>query len=199
MAANPDALDRLRCVGVLLAAGRGRRMGGNKQWHLVATPTGPQPLVAAAFDSIASVSDAMFVVLGHRADEVAALLSQRTFVAVHSEAGAPMFHSLKLGLQAAWDFDREASVLLQLGDHPQVGAETLTTLFALASANPGRAILPEYQGKGGHPVLIPRTVIGEILSVECPGGLREYWLDHPDRCLRMAVLDASVICDIDQP
>jgi CTP:molybdopterin cytidylyltransferase MocA len=73
-------------------------MSGNKQFHVVSTPAGDKPLVAAAFDTIAHVCDQMFVALGHRADEVATVLAPRRFMMVLSDPDAPMVDSIKTGL-----------------------------------------------------------------------------------------------------
>ena len=75
MTTDPQTKDQEpRILGVLLAAGRGRRMGGAKQFQPWPTVSGSQPLVAASFDAVCGVCDEMIVVLGHRAEEVAALL-----------------------------------------------------------------------------------------------------------------------------
>ncbi|TWU22666.1 nucleotidyltransferase family protein [Bythopirellula polymerisocia] len=184
-------------VGVLLAAGRGRRMGGRKQFHLVPTAEGEKPLVAAAFDSIASECQSMIVVVGHRAKEVIAALGDREFSSVTADADAAMFDSVKVGLRAAQAIDAGVDVLLQLGDHPQVLPETLQHILTAASANSTRAVMPEYQGQGGHPVFLPVSLIQNLLDADCPDGLREFWNNHPESCFRVAVEDAAVVRDID--
>lgn len=178
--------------GIILAAGRGRRMGQTKQlvlWH-------SQPLVAAAFDAIAPVCDEMIVVLGHQADEVAAALLPRHFLRVNSDPDAQMFESIKVGLQAA---NPESNCLLQLGDHPQVKPETLQTLLAKSIESPGLAILPACQSKGGHPILIPPAVATTLLDAEVDGGLRAFWKAFPQTCLRIEVDDSGIVVDIDTP
>jgi molybdenum cofactor cytidylyltransferase len=185
-----------KTFGVLLAAGRGRRMGGNKQFHLVPTSAGEKPLVAAAFDTIAAVCDSMFVVLGHRAEEVAAALGERKFQIVESDPDAPMFQSIQAGLRAPLNVDLSVSILLQLGDHPALDEITLEKLFASAVENPDKVVMPTYQDNGGHPVLIPSAVAKIILATDCPDGLRQFWIDHADLCMRIRVDDLGVIRNI---
>jgi CTP:molybdopterin cytidylyltransferase MocA len=241
-------------IGILLAAGRGRRMGGNKQFHVVQTPEGEKSLVAAAFDTISSACEKMIVVLGHRAEEVAAALGERKFEIVTANPDVPMFDSIHAGLSRiatrsefqnppprplprptlpeggcllpslpegehlipslpegehlipslwegrplrAGEGPGEEYVLLQLGDHPSLNANTLNQIFATAAAHPDKAIMPTYQGNGGHPVLIPASIAQQILSSPCPDGLRGFWIDHPELCVRMEVDDPSVTRDID--
>lgn len=184
-------------IGVLLAAGRGRRLGGRKQFHPWPTADGEKPLVAAAFDAVAPVCDAMVVVLGHLADEVTVALGEREFHTVQSDPDAPMFDSIRAGIQAALQEDPEATVLLQPGDHPEVRPATLEQLLTLSGKHPNRAIIPEYQGRGGHPALIPAEIAQRLLTTDCPQGLGQYWSDHADLCLRASVEDGSVVRDID--
>src|SRR4051795_10873627 len=118
----------IRRIGVIVAAGRGGRMGGKKQlvpWH---TPAGDKPLVAAAYDSIAPICEQMVVVVGHEADAVAAALGERPFERALGDADKPMFESIRTGLRAVRRLDQKAYVVLQPGDHPQVRAETLELL-----------------------------------------------------------------------
>src|SRR3954454_13341239 len=77
---NPmSAVSDCRRIGIILAAGRGGRMGGKKQLTPWPTAAGTIPLVAAAYDAIRPICDEMVVVLGHMADSVAAALGDRKF------------------------------------------------------------------------------------------------------------------------
>ena len=172
-------------------------MGGGKQFHPWPTESGEKPLVAAAFDAVAAVCDAMIVVLGHRADEVATALGERQFRAVQSDPDAPMFESIRVGMQAALETNPDSTVLLQPGDHPEVQPATLVQILIFSGKHPGRAIVPEFQGRGGHPVLIPAGIAQRLLTVVCPQGLGQFWSDHPELCLRLSVDDGSVVRDID--
>jgi molybdenum cofactor cytidylyltransferase len=172
-------------------------MGGNKQFHLVETPEGQKPLVVAAFDTIAYACDCVFVVLGHRADEVAAILAPRQFETVVADADVPMIDSIKAGLsRIATRSGDSSAILLQLGDHPALESGTLDKLLAVAQQHPDKAIMPIYRGNGGHPVLIPSAIARIILDSPCPDGLRQFWLDHPDLCTRLEVDDSSVVRNI---
>jgi len=186
-----------RRIGVVLAAGRGGRMGGTKQlvpWH---TPVGDKPLVAAAYDAIRPICDEMVVVLAHAADEVAAALSDRPFHRSMSDADDPMFESIRVGLRGARRLDPKATVVLQPGDHPDVSPSTLELLKDWSLKVPIRAIIPQYGDRGGHPVLIPSDLAAQLIQTECPAGLGQFWLDHPELCHRVTVEDAGVVRDLD--
>jgi len=192
-------MEKPRRIGVILAAGRGRRMGGTKQLRLWPGAAGPKPLVCAAFDSIQPICEAMVVVLGHESENVATALADRAFHRTSSNADGPMFDSIRAGLVAAHSVNSEATIVLQPGDHPEVSTSTLRILTDCSRERPFQAILPEYAGQGGHPVLIPHNVAAIILETDCPDGLAQFWLDHPKMCRRVAVDDGSVLKDIDTP
>jgi molybdenum cofactor cytidylyltransferase len=186
-----------RRIAVILAAGRGRRMGRTKQLVEIQTPDGPKALVAAAYDAVRSICDEMLVVVGHEADLVTAALECRAFHRAASDPDAPMFESIRAGLRTARSIDPAATVVLQPGDHPIVAATTLAALVDSSLKRPDQAIIPEYQGRGGHPVLIPAPVVEIVVAARCPSGLGDFWLAHPELCARVPIGDPTVIRDVD--
>ncbi len=188
----------MKRIGVLLAAGRSERMGRPKQ--LLPWPPkseNSKPLVAAAFDAIARVCDEMVVVAGHYGEEVVLNLRERKFFRVNGDSGSELFPSIQFGLLAASRIDPSADILLHLADHPEVRRDTLEALIRTAGEKPNCAVMPKYRGQGGHPVLIPAALTTQILSSAGGGGLRQFWLDRPELCLRLPVDDPGVILDID--
>lgn len=186
-------------IGIVLAAGRSRRMGHLKQ-ILSWGPTGDsKPLVAAAFDTVAPVCDQMIVVVGHQSDKVLNALSSRCFVSVAGHPDGAMFESLRVGLSKVQEMDASANIVIQPGDHPFVSPEVLEHLLEMASRYPNHAVMPQYQGKGGHPVLVPSSLLEPLLQWEGGDGLRGYWRMKPDACRRVEVKDPFVIQDLDTP
>lgn len=189
-------------VGVLLAAGRGRRMGGSKQLIIVETADGPKPLIAAAYDAIRPACRELMVVLGHRAEEVAAALAPRPFHRVHADPDAPMLDSLVAAIHAIAGLDYPAAMLLHPADHPAVQRQTLREILAAHHDDLGLAIIPTHQSRGGHPTLIPPRLFGPILAFAAAGGeggLRAFWHLHPDECRHVQVNDPSITRDLDTP
>jgi molybdenum cofactor cytidylyltransferase len=217
---SADLSTSIRIGGLLLAAGRSKRMGRLKQtlpWppldrNLRSTVApvnlGSEPehaistVVASAYDGIAPVCDRMVVVVGNDAGEVVAALRPRAFERVEVDSDAEMFVSICAGLRRAFD---EANmppcdaVLVQPGDHPAVARSTIDGMLAAFAADPARAVMPDYRGKGGHPALVPRLLFGPILGFDRPGGLRQFWLNHPGVCTRVPVHDPLCLLDLDTP
>jgi molybdenum cofactor cytidylyltransferase len=190
----------MHLIGVLLAAGRSRRMGRTKQ--LLPWPPGDEgakPLVAASFDAVAPACCTMIVVVGHEADAVVAALGERRFETVHVDADAEMLASVKAGLAAARAMHSTADVLLQPADQPMMNRETIETLVEASAEHRGRAVIPEFGGRGGHPVIVPALLVPQILDFAAQGGLRQFWLENAERCMRIPVDDAGVVFDVDTP
>jgi len=175
-------------TGVLLAAGRGSRMGQTKQllpWH-------GSTVIASSFDAIASRCDSMIVVLGADKEKIIEALSGRDFSVVESDPDAEQLSSIKLGLSKI-----NGDALLHLADHPVVPSEVIPKMLL---ANNNKAIIPTCNGKGGHPVLIPQTLINHFWEWEGEGGLRQFWQDHPDLVSRLPIENAEeMLIDLDTP
>jgi molybdenum cofactor cytidylyltransferase len=195
----PSPFSNPTCIGVLLAAGRGRRMGGTKQLLPWPGGAGSKPLVAAAYDAIRPACVQMVVVVGHKADAVTAALEHRSFRSVLSDPDAELFHSIRAGLQEAQAIDPTASILLHPGDHPEVLPSSLAAILLAHDKAPHLAIMPEFHGRGGHPVLIPPPIVRRLLSEDCPAGLGSFWRENPLLYERIAIDDPSIVHDIDTP
>jgi hypothetical protein len=80
-------------IGVLLAAGRGRRLGGNKQLTPWPTPDSSVTLIESSFDRLSVACDEIVVVLGHRQIEIQDTLRPRAHAALRADADADMSRS----------------------------------------------------------------------------------------------------------
>jgi len=130
---------------------------------------------------------------------VAEALGNRDYLQEMSDPRAEMFQSVCAGLEAAHRMVPDANVLLQPGDHPEVQRATLNAIIDATAEHPNHAIMPCFQGRGGHPVLIPASLVETVLGYDGPGGLRQFWIDHPQVCRRIPVDDPTVVLDLDTP
>lgn len=193
---------RVKPIGVLLAAGRGRRLGGGKS--LLPWPPGQPgavPMVRAARTVLDAVCDRIVLVVGDRADEVARAAGVDDADRVVSDPDAPMLASIQAGIDAAMTRHPGADVLLHLADVPGVDAETVRAVLEVAREHPGRAIMPEFEGDGGHPVLVPPSIGRRILALDPDrdGGLRAWWTEDPEIRVRWPVPDPGCRRDMDTP
>jgi CTP:molybdopterin cytidylyltransferase MocA len=136
-------------VGLLLAAGAGRRMGTPKA--LVRDPDGTSWLrrsVAALLDGGCAP---VHVVLGASADQAREWLGDLPVeVVVAEDWDTGMGASLRAGLVAVGAAD---SVLVSLVDLPDVGAPVVARVLA-AGSGPASLARAAYDGHAGHPVLL---------------------------------------------
>jgi molybdenum cofactor cytidylyltransferase/nicotine blue oxidoreductase len=138
-------------VGILLAAGEGRRMGRPKALMHDADGTSWLLRSCAALDL--GGCSRITVVLGAGAEEARSLLEDVPVdVIVAPDWASGMSASLRAGLGFLVDGD---AALLHLVDLPDVGPEVVSRVLA---AGVDRDVLSRaaYAGRPGHPVLIGR-------------------------------------------
>ena len=168
-----------RILGVLLAAGAGRRAGGPKALRVDADGTSwLERSISVLRDG---GCDAAIVVLGCEAARARDLVASSALAAdpAISFVDAPgwqqgMGSSLRSGLLAAEALSWRA-VLVHLVDLPDVTADVVRRV--IRQAPPGTSALARatYRGRPGHPVLIGRDHL-ELIMVGLAGdsGARDY-------------------------
>lgn len=178
----------MRVVGLLLAAGSGRRYGQPKA--LADSGDGPWVLNAVA---VLSSCDPIVVVVGAHGEQVTALLPVGVIVVTNPAHGTGMSSSLRAGLAAVPD-DAEA-VLITLVDLPDVTRAVADRVLAAAGSLPSAALArASFSGRPGHPVLIGRDHIAGVLQGLDTGdpdaGAGGYLVDHG-----VAAVDCSDLAD----
>ncbi|MFH1511962.1 MAG: NTP transferase domain-containing protein, partial [Bacillota bacterium] len=82
-------------------------------------------------------------------------------------------------------------VLILPGDCPFVGSQVYTALLAAE----GDIVLPEWRKHTGHPVLLTRSAISELLRDDRYESLQQFIVAHTHK--RVAVDDTGILRDID--
>jgi molybdenum cofactor cytidylyltransferase len=145
----------------------------------------------------------VLVVVGHRAEEIAANLdgSGATPV-VNPRYSEGMLTSVQAGVAAAppeteW-------FVIALADQPSLEPELVEELLRetrrpdAAGALPG-IVVPSIDGRRGHPLLISARFRDEIPRLDAGVGLRELMLRHPQEIRYVVVRSDSVLHDMDTP
>ncbi|MEO7787497.1 MAG: nucleotidyltransferase family protein [Sphingomicrobium sp.] len=157
--------------GLILAAGAGRRFGGGK----LLSPWRGQPLInwsiAAAWDSGV---DAVTVVLGAEADQVAASLARNVDIVVCAEWDEGIAASLRCGLAALPG--KTSAVLILLGDMPNVSPALGRSLLDLVGAGAPAAIA-QFGEIPAHPVAVNASAFGVLATVRGDRGARSALAD----------------------
>lgn len=181
-------------AAVLLAAGRSRRMGAFKPL----LPFGGRSVVETCVANLLEAgASEVVVVVGHRGEEVRAALARETRVrfAVNDVVGSEMGVSVARGVEAV--SDEAKAVLVALVDYPAVPTSAVESLLEARARTGARLVVPEWQGRGGHPVLVDLTLREELLSVVHERGLRALFDAHAAEVLRVPSDSPFVARDMD--
>lgn len=189
-----------RIVGILLAAGRGSRFGGEKL--LAALPAGSHgappatPVgVAAAMHVVEALPEAIAVVRRHDALLSARLGDVGMRIVRCANADDGMGASLACGVAAASDAD---GWVIALADMPWIAPATIRAI-AEALRSGADIAAPAYRGQRGHPVGFARRHCAFLSTLTGDSGARSLLEHGGDRLTLVAVDDAGILRDIDTP
>jgi molybdenum cofactor cytidylyltransferase len=183
-------------AGLILAAGESSRMGKDKALLLYRGRTFLETIVAALGEAgIARIA----VVLGHHADEIRRAVNlENVEVVINANYARGQTSSLQTGLRALVTPQLEA-VILCLVDHPAVSPSTVQKLVESLRASASPVVIPTYQNRRGHPVLIARTLFDELLSLGPNEGANAVLRKHRSEKSLVEVSDAGILLDVDTP
>ena len=183
-------------VGLLMAAGRGRRFdpGGARNKLLQVLPSGEPVVVASARKLLAAMPRVVAVVPpldGGVAALLAGLGCEVTVCAdAYSGMAASLVHAVRHSLPDA------DSWLVALGDMPHVAPSTLAALRdALAAGAP--IVAPLHEGRRGNPVGFGRLHLDALLALQGDQGARRLLQTCP--VTEVPVQDPGIFLDIDTP
>ncbi len=187
---------------VLLAAGRGTRMGGPTK--MLVEANGHPLVVHAVKAALASQAVEIVVVLGHMADEVRPAIEKalpakaRLRFVTNPDFAEGLSTSVRTGITALGNSADAA--IVQLGDMPGVTSGMLDRLMAAFSPVEGRSIcVPTVSGKRGNPVLWARRFFQEIARIAGDTGAKHLIGEHADLVCEVEMTGEAAITDIDTP
>ncbi|HEX8500411.1 MAG TPA: nucleotidyltransferase family protein [Pyrinomonadaceae bacterium] len=184
----------LEIAAILLAAGRSRRMGAFKPL----LPFGGVTVVEACVAALrAAGAGEVVVVVGHRGGEVRAALAHLEGVrfAFNEAEGSEMGVSVARGVEAL-PGDAGAA-LVALVDQPAVPPAEIRNLADAWRRAGARLVVPEWRGRGGHPVLVDLAFRTELLSLVPEKGLRALFDARRAEVLRLPAASPYVTRDMD--
>jgi molybdenum cofactor cytidylyltransferase len=191
---------------VILAAGQSTRMGTDKAllpWPPLAPGAQPsgQTFLSAAIDALFPFSEMVLVVVGKNESNLAPVIyAHGASLVCNPDPDRGQFSSLQVGLQEVLNQGRDAA-MVTLVDRPPVSAATLQilcTAFTNAATDLW-AVIPEYQGKHGHPFLIAREMIGAFLKAPSSATAQDIEHQNIQHIEYVAVDDSLVTLNVDTP
>lgn len=192
----PNAKDGL-VAGLILAAGGSTRMGEPKQL----LPLDGRPILQHVVDAAAASGGLgeLVVVLGAEAVRAALRLPERARTVVNPDYAEGQSTSLRLGLRSLSEDVDAAAVLL--GDQPHVTPELIDRVVSAFQGSDRPVARPVYTTAGGrtvpgHPVVLARTVWGEVEKLTGDQGARAL-LARRDEWLLEVPIEGEPPPDID--
>jgi molybdenum cofactor cytidylyltransferase len=161
-----------------------------------------ETFLSAAIRLFFSHVDVVLVVAGNNEVALAPVVyANGASLVVNPDPARGQFSSLQVGLHEVLSRGRDAA-MITLVDRPPVQMKTIETLeaaFEQALTHRKWAVIPEYQGKHGHPILVGREMMEAFLRAPETSSAREVEHAHQNEIEYVPVDDPLVAGNVDTP
>jgi molybdenum cofactor cytidylyltransferase len=185
-------------AGVILAAGASSRMGQDKALLSYEGAT----FLSGAIRMLQGACDFVVVVTGNNTELLKPVIYQSSAYYVrNAQPELGQFSSLRVGFQAVLDRGRDTACVT-LVDRPPALPSTLAKLqqeFLQTSPDSTWAVVPQFNGKHGHPVLFSREMIEVCLRADPTTNAREVEHRYQNRIEYVDVDDRRIVININTP
>ncbi|RLB89243.1 MAG: molybdenum cofactor cytidylyltransferase [Deltaproteobacteria bacterium] len=187
----------MKLAGIILAAGRGTRMGSELCGAKQLLPLGGRPVLARVIENaLAAGLDPIILVLGHKAQEIMAAVDvSQVRVVVNPLYKTGMAGSIRLGIGEVGPGCDGAMFLL--GDQPLVDKAILLELINAFTSN--SIVIPTFQGRQGNPVIFGAGFFPQLQQLKGDRGGRVLFEAHAQEIIRVPVETEGVCFDLDTP
>ncbi|HMV25896.1 MAG TPA: nucleotidyltransferase family protein [bacterium] len=176
---------------IIFAAGQASRYGDNK----LLLPIGDVPAMIYAIRTLCAAGvDRIAVITGAYHDTIKqALIREPVRIFLNPRHSEGMSATICFSVQ---QIDQSSeSILLLPGDVPLFSRQTIKTMMQYGLTH--RIVIPRYQGKKGHPVLVDRKIVEECLETGLEMPLYEVIQNHQNEVFYLDSDDQGVVLDID--
>jgi len=187
--------------GVILAAGESTRMGHDKALLSWPKDSASSTLLSCAIRAFSDHCELVLVVGGKNAETIAPVIYAKGASLIRNPAPEHgQFSSLQTGLHEVLNRGRD-SAMVTLVDRPPPAAETLGKLVSAFERRDHDiwAVVPEYNGRHGHPILIGREMIELFLNAPTSANARDIEHAHPRHISYVSSADPLVTTNVDTP
>lgn len=159
-------------------------------------PFGKQTVIESTIDYLRQGGvETIVVVLGHRANELRAHLANLPVsFALNPDPDTEMTASIAAALQQI--SQSEEAALIALADHPAVPPSVVSMLIS-EWQNGSQLLIPTWQNRGGHPVLIDLQYRTELENLDPQRGLKALFEAHRGEVRRVPVDSPFIARDMD--
>ena len=186
-------------VTLILAAGKGERLGGPKALLVWPSGAGERPLAIAHAEARLAAESARVVIVTRKTMMTALLRHIRPGVELlSSDAAEELGPAGSLGCAAPRLGDADPIIVTPVDTVP-ARRDTVARLLARLTAEPALlAARPCYQGRRGHPVVLRAEALARYREPS-PPPLRQHLAALGERCADEEVADPNVLLDLDKP
>jgi molybdenum cofactor cytidylyltransferase len=185
---------KLDVSGILLSAGESKRMGQPKALLKFGERSNIENLLD---EYLSSQLDKVIVVTGFNGESLKKFIEKKTKnkklkVVINEHYNLGMFSSIQKGIVEI----SRGGILIGIVDNPFINSTVIDELIENFSG--GEIVIPDYHGKGGHPVIIPVSLREEILNANPEKtSLKDVFSCHSDMIKRIKFEDQTITFDMD--
>jgi molybdenum cofactor cytidylyltransferase len=197
---------KLDVSGILLSAGESKRMGQPKALLKFGERSNIENLLD---EYLSSQLDKVIVVTGFNGESLKKFIEKKTKnnllkksagykevkklkVVINEHYNLGMFSSIQKGIVEI----SYGGILIGIVDNPFINSTVIDELIENFSG--GEIVIPDYHGKGGHPVIIPFSLREEILNANPEKtSLKDVFSCHLDMIKRIKFEDQTITFDMD--
>lgn len=196
-AGNNNIIDEelMMHYGLILAAGKGKRIGGRIKALL---PFLDHTYIEEIIGNMikAGIEDRVVVLNTDNSERVINAVNLRgTGIVINAEPEKGMLSSIRCVVRT---LPSECEgIVLHLVDHPMVKVETYRIIFENARKYPDKIILPSCGPRHGHPTVFPAKHFNEIMTGPEEEGIRFLLKKYPDDIITVNVNDPGIFTDVD--
>ena len=150
----------MEIYGVILSAGKSTRMGMPKALVKIRGRT----FLDIIFTNMAKAGiDNVYAIVGQDEKLIKkGIETKRIKILVNPDFDAEQFASIKLAISQL--FNKAPAIMFALVDHPFVKLETYKKLLYSAKKIKNKILIPAYNHKAGHPIIIPENTYNLFLQ-----------------------------------
>ena len=132
------------------------------------------------------------IVLGHKAEQIAKelKLSPDNFT-INKNYSFGQFSSVQAGVKNLKS--NCTGVFLTLVDQPQISSDIIAEIRIFFEENSDKIVIPTFQGKRGHPPVLPKWFFHEILTANPTQKTSEIIRNHPHKVCGLEINNESIL------
>jgi len=183
-------------TAIILAAGQSKRMGQPK----MLLPWGERTVLSQVLTTILEAGvDDILVVTGGAREQVESAISHLKVKTIFNDQfkQGEMLSSIKCGIRSLTR--QTQAVLIGLGDQPQVKAGSVQAVCDAYRENGSKIVVPSFNMRRGHPWLIERSLLGDLMDIKSPQSPRDFLYAYRENIQYVNVDDPGILTDLDTP